>query len=150
MRSEIIYSNKVTFMPLLLIGDEQETLINEYLNSGTLFAFYQDQFLIGVSVILIKTDDVYEIKNLAVDPEWQGLGYGKNILQYLEQYYQNKARTLIVGTGEGSDNLIFYQKCGYQLAHLVPNFFLEHYDHPIFENGIQLKDMRYLSKQITN
>ncbi|MCH4167791.1 MAG: GNAT family N-acetyltransferase [Streptococcaceae bacterium] len=150
MKAEIIHSNKTSLMPLLILGDEQESLIKEYLNSGTLFAFYQNQTLIGASVVTTKADAVYEIKNLAVSPEWQGMGYGRAILNYLEKYYQNKAKTLIVGTGEGSDNLIFYQKCGYQLAHLIPNFFLENYDHPIFENGIQLKDMRYLSKKIAD
>ncbi|MBS7575976.1 MULTISPECIES: GNAT family N-acetyltransferase [unclassified Enterococcus] len=148
MKAKIIHSNKAAFMPLLLLGDEQSSLINQYLKDGTLFAFYQDDKLVGVAVVLSIDYETYEIKNLAIKPDWQGQGYGKAILNYLEQYYLKTAKKLLVGTGEGSDNLIFYQKCGYQLAHLVPNFFLENYDHPIIENGIQLKDMRYLQKQL--
>lgn len=150
MRAEIIHTNKGAFMPLLLLADEQESQINQYLDDGTLFAFYQNQILIGVSVTSAYDDKTYEIKNLAVDSNWQGRGYGKAILNYLEKYYRTTANILIVGTGEGSDNLIFYQKCGYQLAHLVPNFFIENYDHPIIENETQLKDMRYLQKRIAD
>jgi len=30
----------------------------------------------------------------------------------------------------------------------VPIFFTDHYDHPIFEGGVQLVDMIYLSKPL--
>lgn len=32
--------------------------------------------------------------------------------------------------------------------HLVKNFFTDHYDHPIYECGVQLVDMVYLQKEI--
>lgn len=33
-------------------------------------------------------------------------------------------------------------------SHIVPNFFTDHYDHPIFEGGVQLTDMIYLKKEL--
>ena len=37
----------------------------------------------------------------------------------------------------------FYLACGFTPSHRVENFFLDHYDHPIFEGGVQLRDMVY-------
>jgi nicotinamidase-related amidase len=42
----------------------------------------------------------------------------------------------------------FYEKCGFKRHHLIKNFFLDNYDHPIFEEGVQLVDMVYLRKNI--
>ena len=42
----------------------------------------------------------------------------------------------------------FYEACGFRRSHVVPSFFTDHYDHPIFEGGVQLVDMIYLSKPL--
>ena len=49
-----------------------------------------------------------------------------------------------MGTGGSPQALGFYQSCGFVPSHVVPRFFTDHYDHPIFENGVQLVDMIYL------
>ena len=55
---------------------------------------------------------------------------------------------LQVGTGDSPLTIPFYEKCGFKRHHVVRNFFLDNYDHPIFEEGIQLKDMVYLRKAL--
>ncbi len=35
----------------------------------------------------------------------------------------------------------FYESCGFIRHHVIPGFFTDNYDHPIFEGGVQLKDM---------
>jgi len=53
---------------------------------------------------------------------------------------------MFVGTGDSDQTIPFYQKCGFTVSHRVFNFFTDNYDHPIFDNGIQLIDMVYLRK----
>lgn len=43
MKFEIIEKNKEKFMDLLLLGDEQESMINKYLQRGTLLALYEEK-----------------------------------------------------------------------------------------------------------
>ena len=44
--------------------------------------------------------------------------------------------------------LDFYKQCGFVNSHIVANFFVDHYEKPIYENGIQLTDMIYLKKNL--
>ena len=41
----------------------------------------------------------------------------------------------------------FYEKFGFARSHSIENFFIDNYDHPIFEGGVQLTDMIYLQKK---
>jgi hypothetical protein len=54
---------------------------------------------------------------------------------------------MLVGTGETPIILSFYESCGFEKSHVIRNFFTDHYDHPMFEDGIQLNDMVYLKKK---
>lgn len=57
--------------------------------------------------------------------------------------------TLVVGTGNSSfDQLALYQKCGFRMKGIIEDYFIEHYEEPIFENGIQCRDMIRLSLKI--
>ena len=40
----------------------------------------------------------------------------------------------------------FYERCGFVRAYRIPGFFTDHYDHPIFEGGVQLTDMVVLAQ----
>ena len=55
---------------------------------------------------------------------------------------------MFVGTGDVPSALSFYQKCGFRESHRK-NFFVDNYDHPMFEAGKQLVDMVYLRRDIT-
>ena len=55
---------------------------------------------------------------------------------------------MLVGTGESPLTLTFYGQCGFTYSHRIKNFFTDHYDHPMFEDGKQLVDMIYLKKQL--
>ena len=55
---------------------------------------------------------------------------------------------LRVGTGETPGTLQFYRACGFVFSHRVPDFFTRNYDHPIVEEGVLLRDMIYLQKQL--
>ena len=55
---------------------------------------------------------------------------------------------LQVGTGDSPMTVPFYEKCGFVRSHVVENFFTDHYDHPIVEDGVLLRDMIYFRKTL--
>ena len=98
-----------------------------------------------------KTDEgkgILEIKNIATAPEYQGKGYAKALIEFLVKEYGEQYSILQVGTGDSPLTIPFYEKCGFVRSHIVPNFFTDNYDHPIFECGVQLVDMVYLQRPI--
>ena len=77
-----IESGKRDFLPLLLLGDEQEDMIDRYLDRGTLLALY-DGGLRAVCVVTKEAPGVFEIKNLAVEPAFQRQGYGRAMVRHV-------------------------------------------------------------------
>jgi Predicted P-loop ATPase fused to an acetyltransferase len=144
---ENISENKKKFLDLLLFADEQESMIDKYLERGELFALYDGE-LKSICVVTRESDDVCELKNIATYEKWHGKGYGSKLLNYIFSYYKGKYSTMLVGTGDCPWILRFYEKNGFTISHRVKNFFTNNYDHPIFENGVQLVDMVYLSKAL--
>ena len=132
-------------MPLLLLGDEQEDMIDRYLDRGTLYALYNESVLLAVCVVTEEDAGTFEIKNLAVTPEYQRQGYGRAMVDYVVR--QCRGNRILVGTGDSPLTVPFYKSCGFRESHRVKNFFTDHYDHPIFEAGRQLADMVYLAME---
>ena len=142
-----VTENKKRYLPLLLLADEQEDMIDRYLERGTMYVLEDG----GVRCECVVTDEgegVLEIKNLATAPEYQGKGYGKRMIDFLAQRYRGQYRLLQVGTGDSPLTIPFYETCGFVRSHRVPNFFTDNYDHPIFEAGVQLVDMIYLQRTL--
>lgn len=104
-----------------------------------------DQGIKAECVIIKEGEGVYELKNIAVLSECQRKGYGKKLIEFLFDYYSD-CKVLFVGTGNCPSVLTFYHSCGFIESHSIKNFFIDYYDHPIFEEGIQLVDMVYLKK----
>lgn len=135
---------KKEYMDLLLLADEQEDMIDRYLDRGEMFVL-DDHGVKAECVIAQESEGVYELKNIAVMPEFQRKGYGKCLIEYVFANYCD-GKVLYVGTGDTPSALSFYESCGFTQSHRVRNFFTDHYDHPMFEDGIQLIDMIYLKK----
>ena len=147
MKIKEIKENKKQFLPLLLLADEQEDMINRYLDKGTMYVLDDD----GVKCECVVTDEgngILEIKNIATEPEYQGKGYGKALIDFVATTYKGEYSTLQVGTGDSPSTIPFYEKCGFIRSHRIKNFFTDHYGHPIYEAGTQLVDMIYLQKKI--
>ena len=92
---------------------------------------------------------VLEIKNIAVAPAFQKKGLGRALIAYIENTHRQTHSVLLVGTGESPLTVPFYEKCGFRYSHRIPNFFTVHYDHPIYEGGVLLRDMVYLQKPVS-
>lgn len=147
MNIRVIHKNKKRFLPLLLLADEQEDMIDRYLERGTMYVLEDG----GVKAECVATDEgggILELKNLAVEPESQRKGYGKALIDFLVCKYKGRYSVLQVGTGDSPLTIPFYEKCGFVRSHKIENFFTDNYDHPIYECGVQLTDMIYLQKYI--
>ena len=147
MKIEKIIKNKKQFLDLLLLADEQENMIDRYLPSGDMFALYDDG-LKSVCVVTQIDTETCELKNIATYEKYQGKGYGKTLIKFISDFYKNDYKTMLVGTGETPTILSFYESCGFEKSHRVKNFFTDNYDHPMFEQGIQLIHMVYLKKKL--
>ncbi len=142
-----ITDNKKQYISLLLLADEQEDMIDRYLETGTMYVLDDS----GIKAGCVVTDEgnrILEIKNIATYPEFQGLGYGRKLIDFLKESYSGDFDLLQVGTGDSPLTIPFYEKCGFVRHHVVKNFFLDNYDHSIIEDGIQLIDMIYLQMPI--
>jgi len=143
-----ISTHKKRFLDLLLLGDEQESMIDRYLDRGTLYVLEEEGNVKALCVVTDEGGGVLELKNIAVDPSCQRRGYGKALIDFLVCRYAGAFSTLQVGTGDSPLTIPFYERCGFVRSHTVPNFFTDCYDHPIFEGGVQLVDMIYLQRTL--
>jgi len=89
-----------------------------------------------------------EIKNIAILPQYQKQGYGRKLINFIIAQYSGRYSMLRVGTGDSPSTIPFYEKCGFTRSHIVKDFFIDNYDHPIIECGKQLIDMVYLQRPL--
>ncbi len=142
-----VAGNKKDYLALLLLADEQEDMIDRYLERGTMYVL-DDGGVRAECVVCGEGDGVLEIRNIAVAPGHQRMGYGRALIEFLAERYRGRYTTLQVGTGDSPLTIPFYEGCGFTRSHVVKNFFTDNYDHPICEGGRQLRDMIYLQRQI--
>ena len=143
-----IKNDKRDYLPLLLLADEQESMIDQYLDRGTMFVLEEDGQTVGECVVTDEGDGIIEIQNLAIAPTFQRKGYGRKLVNFVAERYRDEYNTLQIGTGDSPLTVPFYESCGLTVHHVIPNYILEHYDQPIFESGKQLKDKVYLRKSL--
>ena len=137
-----ITSNKKAFLPLLLLADESEHMVDKYLSRGDMFIL-DDGGVKAECVVTKESNGTYELKNIAVLPDCQRRGYGKRLVEFALAHYAD-CEAMLVGTGDCDSALNFYRQCGFIESHRIKNFFTDNYDHPMFEDGKQLIDMVYL------
>ena len=147
MEIKRVETDKKRYLDLLLLADEQEDMVDRYLERGTMYVL-EDGGVRAECVVTDEGDGILELKNIAVAPDFQGRGYGKAMVAFLVQTYTEQHTVLQVGTGDSSSTIPFYESCGFRRHHLVKKFFTDHYDPPIYECGVQLVDMVYLQREL--
>ena len=146
MQIKEITKNKTAYIDILLIGDEDEKMINRYIEQSIIFSLYENNVLTSVCAVITIDNETIEIKNLATYPQYQNRAYASALINFVCNKYKRNYKYLILGTGENNKTLEFYKKRGFQETHRLKNFFIDNYEHPIFEEGKQLIDMIYLKK----
>jgi len=134
---------------LLLLADETTAAIDKYIHDGDIYVVEVENKIIGVYVLYPLNTETVELKNIAVAEAHQNRGIGKLMLADAEMRAKERGfREIIVGTPDiATKQLNFYQKAGFERFAIRKDFFIHNYAQPIYENGIQLKDMVMLRKR---
>lgn len=91
-----VKENKKQYLDLLLLADEQEDMIDRYLDKGRMYILNDN----GIKCECVVTDEgngVLKIKNIATVPEYQGKGYAKALVDFLVKEYGGEYSILQVG-----------------------------------------------------
>ena len=99
MKIRKVNENKKQFISLLLLADEQESMVDLYLEKSTMYVL-EDNNVKAECVVTDEGNGILEIKNIAVDPKFQGKGYGKALIDFLANNYADEYSVLQVGTGD--------------------------------------------------
>ena len=134
---------------LLLLADPDKAKINAYLDKALIYACRRKKKIIGVLVLEQKGKNA-EIKNIAVKEEYQNRKIGRSLIEHaIEWSKRNRMKTLKIKTGSnGNLQLKLYQKMGFRITRVHPDYFLREYKQPIFENGLQCSDQVELEYKI--
>lgn len=143
-----IHRNKKDFLPLLLIGDEEEKMIDKYLNKCRVFAAFDNETAVGIIAVCGCENRVCEIKNIAINEKYRKKGLGRLLIRHTEKLFRDNFDFIQAGTGESPLTVPFYEKCGFEYSHRTENFFTDNYENPIIEAGVVLKDMVYYRKKL--
>ena len=142
-----IIDDKMHYIDLLFLADEQEDMIRRYLEKGIMYVL-DDNGIKCECVLMDEGNGTLEIKNIATAPQYQGKGYAKFLIDFIVEKYKREYTVLQVGTGDSPLTIPFYEKCGFVRSHIIPNFFIDNYNHIIYEGGVQLRDMVYLKRTL--
>lgn len=143
-----VETDKKRYLDLLLLADEQEDMIDCYLERAAMYVLEEEGRAVAQCAVTDEGAGVLELKSLSVLPEFQHRGYGRALIRFVEETYRGRFCLLRVGTGDSPLTLPFYHRCGFVESHRVKDFFTHNYDHPIVEGGVLLTDMVYLRKPL--
>ena len=144
----VVQRNREAYLPLLLLADPSEEAIRRYLFEGELYSWLtEEDETVGVLHLMEADPGQIEIKNMAVRERYQGQGQGKKLLnEVLKKLRERGVSEVLVRTGNSSiRNLAFYQKLGFRMNKIEPDYFLNEYQTPIVENGIRCRDRVHLT-----
>lgn len=143
-----IEKNKKDYLHLLLLADPNEEAIERYLYDGELYIYNDAPGTIAAAVLYPLEDGQCELKNIAVSEHLQGKGIGRAFLKLLIKLASEKYKYMVVGTTSQTEG--FYKSLNFEYSHTIPNFFVDNYPEPIFENGVQCIDMRCFKRKLKN
>ena len=134
-------------IPILRQAEESEMALRWSLAnlSDIVYRMDADGQLVGAATMQWRGDPC-EIMELAIAPEHQGRGLGKQLVAWLLDEARRRGKgKLLVGTANSSiSNIAFYQKCGLRMDHIRKEYFW-FYLKPVYENGIRIRDMLVFS-----
>ncbi len=137
-------------MALLLVADPSRGQVEGYLVNSTIFVYEDDEAVVGVIVLKQHDEDYTEIMNVSVRESHRGRGIAKELMRKAVDYSRElDVNHVDIATANSSINqLALYQKSGFRITDINRNHFLNHYETPIWENGIQAKDQLVLTYEL--
>lgn len=129
--------------PLLLLADETTEAIDQYIFKSDIYILNNGTQDIAVMALHENSDSELEIKNMAVIESYRSKGIGSILINKAKEIaLENQFKTLTVGTSDtGFQQIRFYEKNDFIKKGIRKDFFIENYPFPIYENGLQMRDM---------
>ena len=119
---------------LLFDADPSPAALDAMLSRGRLFAARRDGALVGAAVLCDS-----EVAAIAVVEPCRGQGIGRALIDHIAAHAG--CAELTVGTASnGVGELLFYQKCGFRVVGVEPNWFVGRYAAPELVNGLPCID----------
>lgn len=147
--------NKIQFLTkehwsLLLLADPSKEMVDKYIQMSEIYELLNQNLLVGIIVLVENSNEEIEIKNIAIDPAYQGKGLGKHLIHFgINESKKLGYSRISICTGNSSTHqLALYKKCGFQLSTIFHDFFIQNYEEEIWENGIQCKDLIKLEQKL--
>lgn len=139
-----------SLIPLLLLAEASERGLRWGLAHlvDAVYRMDDNDRLVGAAT-LRWNDEPCEIQELAIVEERQGQGLGRHMIEWIvEEARRRGKQRMLVGTANASiGNIAFYQKCGFRMDHVRRDYF-RYYREPVYENGIQIRDMLVFSRDL--
>lgn len=135
---------------LLLLADETKEAIDQYIFKSDIYLLHDGTEDIAVMALFKTSDTEIEIKNIAVIESYRSKGIGSILMKKAKEIArENHYKTLTVGTSDtGFQQIRFYEKNGFIKTGIRKDFFIENYPFPIYENGLQMRDMILLTHHL--
>lgn len=135
---------------LLLLADESEEAVADYIGRGTCYVARQDGTVVGEYVLLHTRPFTAEIVNIAVAPACQRRGIGTALIRHAVATARGAGcRRLEIGTGDtGAGQIALYERCGFVRCGIDRDYFLWYCPTPIIENGVECRDMVRLAMDL--
>lgn len=139
-------------MDLLLLADPSEEMIAEYLKTGTVLVAKLSSAIVGVLVLMKTRPKTMEIMIIAVYEQYQNKGIGRRLLmEAIDLANKSRMQNLEIGTGNpGVIQMLLYQKCGFRIIGVEPDYFRKNHKEKIIENGIECRDMIRMRIELTD
>lgn len=135
---------------LLLLADESENSISDYIGRGTCCVAIQDNQVLGEYILIHTRPFTAEIVNIAVATAYQRKGIGTALLQHAISMARNQGfRLLEIGTGDSAAGQVaLYERCGFVRGGIDHDYFRRHYPSPIIEKGVECRHMVRLRMEL--
>lgn len=135
---------------LLLLADESEDSVADYVGRSRCYAAFEEDRIIGQYLLLHTRPFTAEVVNIAVRPDCQRRGIGTELLRHAIGTARAEGfRLLEIGTGDsGTGQIALYERCGFVRCGIDIDYFRKHYPAPIFENGVECRHMVRLRMEL--
>jgi N-acetylglutamate synthase-like GNAT family acetyltransferase len=135
-------------LPLFRLADDSERQIRAYCQRGTLYVARRAGEAAGL-LLTIRSGDTAEVMSVAVAERFRRQRVGTRlVVAALDDLRRAAVRRVTVATATCShDVMAFYQKRGFRMSWVEPDFFTEArgYSAGLAENGIPVRDRLWLT-----
>jgi len=153
MRIDAYHDDRAALRPLFELAEDSAQELDGYLHAGRVLVARNDDGTIIGHLQLTETGDAREVelKNMAVLPERQGTGVGRELVAAAAALAaQERRERLIVATAAADvGNLRFYQRQGFRMRSIERDAFTAAtgYDDELID-GIPLRDRVWLDRSV--